>query len=62
MKRQSEEESEASVVEKVDVYSPIDEKGRILVGLALIGFVPKGAEVVGEFDEETNELKLYKEK
>jgi hypothetical protein len=40
-----------------DTYCPIDlEKKSVLLGLTLIGFVPDGAEVVGEYNEDTNEL------
>jgi len=45
----------------IDVYCPIDLKNhRIIVGLSLIGFIPDGAEIVGEFDEDTQKLKLTK--
>ncbi len=42
-------------------YCPIDiEKGSITLGLSLVGFYPKGAEVVGIFNEDTETLKLFK--
>jgi hypothetical protein len=50
-------------VGNLEVFCPIDkEKHVILVGLTLIGFVPKGSEVIGEYDEETDELILFEKK
>lgn len=44
-------------------YCPIDiEKHEITLGLSLIGFYPKGAKVVGTFNEDTEKLILYKNK
>lgn len=41
-------------------YCPIDiEKEEITLGLSLIGFYPKGAKVVGTFNEDTQKLKLF---
>jgi len=41
-----------------DTFCPINiEKNEIIIGLSLIGFCD--GEVVGEFDEDTNELTLY---
>ena len=46
LKRDSLETSEASVVEKIDVYCPIDiENKTVTLGLTLVGFLPDGAEV-----------------
>jgi hypothetical protein len=47
-----------------DTYCPIDidETGKvkqITIGLSLIGFVPEGAQIVGEYDEDTDKLTLY---
>jgi hypothetical protein len=47
----------------IDTYCPIDiEKHQLVIGLSLIGFVPKDAEIIGEFDEETNKLTLQKKR
>lgn len=46
-----------------DVYCPVDvATGKMYVGLSLIGFVPKGGIIVGEFDEKTDTLTLNKPK
>jgi hypothetical protein len=43
-----------------DVYCPIDvEKHSITLGLSLIGFYPENAEVIGEYDEDTDKLVFY---
>lgn len=42
-------------------YCPVDiEKGCVTLGLSLIGFYPKGAKVVGTYDERMGTLKLFK--
>jgi hypothetical protein len=42
-------------------YCPIDvEKGEITIGLSLIGCYPKGAKIVGTFNEDTQKLTLFK--
>ena len=52
--------SDENVVEEMSVYCPIDvDTGHIQIGLTLIDFVPEGAEVIGEFEEMNNILKLY---
>jgi hypothetical protein len=45
-----------------DVYSPIDLETRtIYLGLTLIGSIPDGAKLVGEFEEKTGKLTLVDE-
>lgn len=42
-------------------YCPIDiEKNCMTIGLSLIGFYPKGAVVVGTYNEDTETLRIYK--
>jgi len=54
---------QASKRSGIDTVCPIDvEKHEITIGLSLIGFVPEGSEVVGEFDEVTDKLRLYGQK
>jgi len=54
---------QASKRSGMDICCPIDvEKHEITIGLSLIGFVPEGNEVVGEFDEATDKLNLYGQK
>lgn len=54
LKEASQLASDMAVVEKIDVYCPIDlENKRVTSGLTLVGFVPEGAEIVGEFEEST---------
>jgi len=54
---------QASERSGIDTVCPIDvEKHEITIGLSLIGFVPEGSEVVGEFDEVTDKLRLYGQK
>lgn len=49
--------------DNLKVYCPIDEEtGKIMIGLTLIGSIPKGAEIIGEFDEATGKLTKIKEK
>lgn len=44
-----------------DVFCPYDPiTNKLYLGLSLIGFVPKDAKVIGEFDEKTNTISLCK--
>ena len=46
-----------------DVFCPIKlATHEIVIGLTIIGSIPDDGAVIGEFDEETNTIKLYDKK
>jgi len=54
LKEESERLKEENGGDVLDVYCPIDFKKKAIIrGLTLIGFVPKGAKIVGDFEEST---------